>query len=335
MLRIAIYQSDAQPLSINGYAASIRQELEGFGVRFTPFDDSIPLPTDVDIYWDPTPAGGSPPRRSLLAAKRPIIATVHGAAPMALSGREYFGSHLNGILGCWSNFRKKLGWRRFRDRLAAVITASEFAREEISTHLGLSPSRVTVIAHGVAHDRFRPGNSHHADGGRYLLHLSQYQPLKNVERMVEAFERISGISDVHFKIVAPGLPRISLPSSVSIVRNAVTHDLAAELYRAATGFLFPSLRESFGMPILEAMACGCPVVTSHGSACEETAGGAAMLVDPYSVDQIADAMSRLASDPALRKDLARRGIERAAKFSWRRSAEEHLAVFETALCSGT
>lgn len=92
--------------------------------------------------------------------------------------------------------------------------------------------------------------------------------------------------------------------------------------------MFPSLRESFGMPILEAMACGCPVITSNISACPEVAGDAALLVDPYSVDDIAGAMKRLIEDEPLRQSLRQKGLSRSRQFTWRKSARDHLKVFE-------
>ena len=104
-----------------------------------------------------------------------------------------------------------------------------------------------------------------------------------------------------------------------------------DLYRNATGFLFPSLHETFGMPILEAMASGCPVITSHDTGCAEIAGDAALLVDPRSVEAISAAMQSLIEHERLRADLRARGLARAAEFTWEKSARKHLDVFEQAL----
>ena len=334
-MRIAVYQLMGRPFSIAVYADIVTARLRRLGVEFIPFGDSDPIPTGVDLYWDPTSSGGAPPFHRLKKVTRPLIVTVHGAAPMAVPASEYFSSPIRGMRGRLTNIGKKMDWRKFRGRYAAIIAVSEFARTEIVTHLGLSPDRVTVIAHGVAHERFKPAEQKNGHRKRFFLHLSQYQPLKNIHRMLEAYERISADTDIGLEIVAPGLPDMPLPRGVTAVREPVTQERAAELYRAATGFLFPSLRESFGMPILEAMASGCPVITSRGSACEETAGHAALLVDPYSVKELAEAMTRVASDAKLRADLGRRGLERAAEFSWRKSAQEHLIVFESVQQQGS
>jgi glycosyltransferase involved in cell wall biosynthesis len=111
----------------------------------------------------------------------------------------------------------------------------------------------------------------------------------------------------------------------------MNHGELVTYYKRAVGFIFPSLHESFGMPILEAMACGCPVITSNTTACKEVAGDAALLVNPYSVDEITSAMERLVEDSALRRSLREKGIKRASMFTWKKSAQEHLKVFEGAL----
>jgi glycosyltransferase involved in cell wall biosynthesis len=107
-------------------------------------------------------------------------------------------------------------------------------------------------------------------------------------------------------------------------------DLPA-LYNAATAFAFPSLYEGFGLPLIEAMACGVPALTSNVSATVEVAGDAALLVDPRSVDEIREGLRRLLTDAALRDELSRRGRARAANFSWRRAADETHAVYGRAL----
>lgn len=330
-LTLGVYVPAVLPYSLQNYTDYVTRELGALGVDCVRFSERDPLPSEADLFWDPRAAGGAPPCHRLRNVTRPLVVTVHGAAPMAMPANEYFSSFIGSMRGRLSNMRRKTGWKKFKGRYAAIIAVSEFGRKEIVAHLGVIPDRVTVIAHGLAHELFRPAEQKNGAEKRFFLHLSQYQPLKNIRRMLEAYERISSDTDIGLEIVAPGLPDMPLPLGVTVVREPVTQQRAAELYRAATAFLFPSLRESFGIPILEAMASGCPVITSRGSACEETAGGAALLVDPYSVEELAVAMARVASDAEQQAELARRGLERAAGFSWRKSAEEHLALFESVL----
>ena len=111
----------------------------------------------------------------------------------------------------------------------------------------------------------------------------------------------------------------------------LSQKVLVKYYQDAIGFVFPSLHETFGMPIVEAMASGCPVITSSTTACSEVAGNAALLVDPRSVDEISSAMKKLVMDIGLRQSLAEKGLKRASQFTWKKCAEEHLNVFERAL----
>jgi glycosyltransferase involved in cell wall biosynthesis len=111
----------------------------------------------------------------------------------------------------------------------------------------------------------------------------------------------------------------------------LTDDDLPALYNGASLFVFPSLYEGFGLPVLEAMACGTPVITSNVSSLPEVAGNAAMLVDPYNVDALAGTMRHVLSDQALAADLRARGLQRAQQFSWERTARETLAVYKDVL----
>lgn len=151
--------------------------------------------------------------------------------------------------------------------------------------------------------------------------------------MLAAYARLAAGGPRRVAVV-PGYPRAEAGAGVKLHRQSITPPQIAALYRQAIGFVFPSLHEIFGLPIVEAMASGCPVITSNATACAEVAGQAALLVDPRSTDEIAGAMARLAADAELRARLRGRGLERAAAFSWRRSARAHLALFQQALAGG-
>ena len=119
-----------------------------------------------------------------------------------------------------------------------------------------------------------------------------------------------------------------LPPFVEVCEGHVSAAALADLYRGALCLLFPSLYEGFGLPTLEAMSCGCPVIAADRGASREVAGEGALLVDPESVDEIAAALAHLCADPGSRRSFAERGLARAAEFSWQRCASEHLALFK-------
>jgi glycosyltransferase involved in cell wall biosynthesis len=174
--------------------------------------------------------------------------------------------------------------------------------------------------------------------GPFLLHVGAVQARKNCLRLVEAFERLPG----HAVLVLAGgagfeadqiFARIDLSPARGRIRRLgyVDAQTRAKLYRTAAALAFPSLDEGFGLPVVEAMACGLPVLTSNRSALPEVAGDAALLVDPFNVDEIADGLERLLPDEELRAGLRRKGLERAAEFTWRRAAEQTWRVYRETL----
>jgi glycosyltransferase involved in cell wall biosynthesis len=201
-----------------------------------------------------------------------------------------------------------------------IVAVSTFTADQVISLLGVEKSRIRVIPHGVDLPP-DPG-----EGGRedLILFVGALQTRKNVHRLVEAFERLPG----RWRLVLAGasggyraaeiveqIERSPARSRIQLTGYLPQHELEA-LYRTARIFAFPSLDEGFGIPVLEAMAHGVPVITSNRSALPEVAGDAAMLVDPNSVDDIEGALVNLIGNPALRAELAARGRNRAAQFPW-------------------
>lgn len=330
-IRVAIFNPTGLPHSLQIYTDNITRELVALGAECIRFSENEALPENADIYWDPRAVGGVAPYARLHQAAKPIITTVHGAAPMSTPTSEYFPnwrSAVHGKLGNWKHLRH---WRQFRGRCSAIITVSEFAKREIEKHLDLGNENIVPIYHGVDSELFDVGSRPVEATAPYFLHVSQYQPKKNVDRVLAAFDSLNMPDKPSLTLVVPGFPERTAPSDATVIRSAQNHQELAELYKGAVGFVFPSIHETFGMPILEAMASGCPVITSNNTGCAEVAGDAALLVDPRSVGDIANAMERLITDVPLRASLREKGLARARKFTWRRSAEQHLAVFEDAL----
>ena len=195
---------------------------------------------------------------------------------------------------------------RAADRVLAV---SEFTKREAVELLDVPPERVTVIGNAVD-PIFSPGGE--AADGDYVLAVGTLEPRKNLRRVAEA----AALAGAELRVVgARGWGGVETPSWV----GAVTDDELAALYRGARALVFPSLYEGFGIPVLEAMASGTPVVTSRGGATEEVAGGAAVLVDPLEVASIATGLEEAASR---REELRSLGLARAAEFSWTSVADE-------------
>lgn len=329
-MRIGTFSPARLPHSANIYIEYITRELEYLNIQIIRFSEKESLPDNVDIYWDPRSMGGVHPYLPLKETNKPVIVTVHGAGPFSLSAREYYTDFRHALLGKLSSSRNLCKWKFFNDRLVTIITVSEYAKKEINKKLYINNDKIVPIYHGIDHSIFR-FSLDKENNEKFLLHISQYQPKKNVERLFLAYKNVSSVDKPKLVAVIPDYCKPSISSDIEIINSPMNHEQLVRLYNNALGFIFPSLHETFGMPILEAMACGCPVITSNVCACPEVAGDAALLVNPRSVEDIASAILRLVSDVELRKSLREKGLKRSKKFSWEKSAEEHFKVFNEVL----
>jgi glycosyltransferase involved in cell wall biosynthesis len=233
-------------------------------------------------------------------------------------------------------------------KAAAVFTPSIFVKEEIIRHFALSPAKIHPIPHGVSPEfKVLPAEAvakTRKELGlpeRFFLFVGTIEPRKNVRRLIEAFGRAVAQGLDCFLVLAGAKgwkceEIYRLPQQLGIERwvlflGYAPDDLLPALYNAATAFVYPSLYEGFGLPVLEAMACGTPVIASNTSSLPEVVGEAGMLVNPLDTGELASAMLFLVLNPEVKQDLARRGIERAARFSWERTARETLKVYEACI----
>jgi len=224
--------------------------------------------------------------------------------------------------------------RRAADNSDLIVAVSEFTAAQISELLRFDRRGIRVVPHGV-HLPMLSEKSRE----KLILFVGALQRRKNILRMVEAFEQI----DDEWKLVLAGAPsgyrareildRIELSPARQRIRvtGYVSAGVLAELYAAASIFLFPSLDEGFGIPVLEAMAHGVPVITSKRSALVEVAGQSAVLVDPEETEEIRMALSRLIADDRLRRSLAASGRRRAEAYSWERAVRSTHAVYQELL----
>jgi glycosyltransferase involved in cell wall biosynthesis len=229
-----------------------------------------------------------------------------------------------------------------------IITVSEYERQRIIEGLKISPSKVKAI--------YNACGSHFTDErdeatlqafkkkmnlpDRFVLFLGNTDPKKNLPNVLKAMGILHQRGKLDFKVVMPDFGKVHLYNILKaqgnehmmeniVLTGYIPNKELPDLYRLAQVFLYPSLRESFGIPILEAMACGTPVITSNTSAMPEVAGDGAVLVDPNEPEQIANELLQLLEDGTRRKQAIDYGIKRASMFSWRKTAEEVIQVYHS------
>ena len=228
-------------------------------------------------------------------------------------------------------------------KAAAVIAISEATKRDVVRHLGLAEDIVHVVYQGVHHAVFRPVEER-AFEDRYVLYVGSEQPRKNLATLLEAFKRVKGdrrFADLKLvKVGGPGgsegrfreltlavVRKHGLEDDVVFTGRIAERDLPP-FYSGAECFVLPSLYEGFGLPALEAMACGCPSIVSNTTSLPEVTGDAALAVDPTDATALADAMAELLTNERKRNELRECGLERAREFSWERTARETLRVYE-------
>jgi alpha-1,3-rhamnosyl/mannosyltransferase len=264
----------------------------------------------------------------------PVITTIHGIA----------SHHTRGI----RTPRDEAVWRARVRRAAAVsqqiITVSASSARDLREVFGIESTRLEVIPHGIDHDRFHPTaaldeasrlKARYALPERFALYLGNLEPRKNILALLDAFED-DRISAFDLPLVVAGRPAWSaepILERLKATRNAsyigpVDSSDVAPLYRASSMFVFPSLYEGFGFPVLEAMACGVPVLCSNRGSLRDVASSGAYLLEDVSSSGIARGIAEMMSDDVLREELASAGRQHALKFQWQQSAEAHLSLFE-------
>jgi glycosyltransferase involved in cell wall biosynthesis len=290
--------------------------------------EQLALPRRVNggLLWSPSTTGP-------LSVKRQVV-TIHDCA--------FFDQ-----ARCFS--RAFAAWYQFLvPRLARgarrIITVSEFSKQRIVELCGVAPDKVTVVYSGVG-SQFRPHSADEIDAiraqlglpERYILCVGSLEPRKNLVRLLEAWQlaqpRLEGRSLVLVGAKGHVFRDVGLAEPPRGVHLAgyLTDDLLPAVYAGAEMFVYPSLYEGFGLPVLEAMASGVPVVTSNVTALPEVAADAAATVDPLSAESISRGIESLSGDTALRRALMEKGLSRVRQFTWDQAAAETWQVLEAAL----
>jgi glycosyltransferase involved in cell wall biosynthesis len=283
------------------------------------------------------------PGATLLHATEHLLLPLRGV-PTVLTVHDLIFRHLPQYHKRLNRWYLNLALPHYCQRANHIIAVSEYTRQDLITSYGLSPKKITVILE-AADPRFMPQTeasikTMRAQYGlpeRYLLFVSTLEPRKNLTRLLAAWEPLYAASDAPPLVIAgkrgwlydeffAALERSPSKSGVLLPGYIADEDLPA-LYAGAEVFLFPSLYEGFGLPVLEAMACGTPVICSNSSSLPEVAGDAAVLVDPYDTEALRASLSQVLQSSSLQETMRIEGLAQAARFSWDRTARETLSVY--------
>ncbi len=282
-------------------------------------------------------------RRLLWPRPCALVCTIHDLAPFHLAGKYD-----------WKRmFYGRVVARRLARRQDRVIAISQNTARDIRKFFGIQPERISVVLNGIEHDRFFPGSREQARctvsetfglHRPFFLYVARLEhPAKNHLRLISAFEKfkeesrsdwslVFGGSDWHGAEVIHAAIRKSRFASDIRSLGFVPDSRLPDLYRAAEVFVYPSLYEGFGLPPIEAMACGCPVISSTRGSLGEVVGDAAALVEPEEITAITKMLLQVAEQEGIRSNLRAAGLQQAKKFDWNLTAEATMKVYESAAC---
>ncbi len=272
----------------------------------------------ADIFWSP---GFMPP---IYYEKTPVVLTVHD-----LTHLHYYKLHHK----LYYNYIIK----HLAKKASSVITVSDFSRNEFLSWSGINHEKVHRIHNGVSAEFSSTGPVTDI-GYSYILYVGNRRSYKNVIGLIRAFAK-SGLSSKGFILALSGGPdesylqvenELGLSGSIRYL-GFIPESQLPSVYRGAHALAFVSLYEGFGLPVLEAMACGVPVLTSTTSSLPEIAGGAALLVDPKNIEEIATGLQSICLNKELRNQLITKGLKNSSIFSWDRTANQYWNTFSKIL----
>ncbi|OQY46060.1 MAG: hypothetical protein B6242_08865 [Anaerolineaceae bacterium 4572_78] len=294
-----------------------------------------------------------------LVVKQQNLDIIHdstGCIPLMFAGTKRVATIYDVIPYIYPETSSKLDWLIYRfwlpkvvHHIDAVFTISQQSKQDIMKYLKVKPEKIFNMS-CAANSTYQPMTRiqinpilrKHGINFPYILYVGSIEARKNLKRLLESFALllkqlpqaqlvIVGAKKWKFTPIFETVQRLNLESHLHFTGYIPDEDLPA-IYNGADVFVFPSLYEGFGLPVLEAMACGTPVITSNISSLPEVAGKAALYVFPKNIQEITDAMYRLLTDSALADDLRTRGLTQAKKFSWEKTAQETIAVYKQ-ICS--
>jgi glycosyltransferase involved in cell wall biosynthesis len=327
---------------VQRYARELMKAFENAGYRYTTVEPPVSLDSDIlrqlwmqlvmpfripddTLIWSPTNIGP-------VFYKNQVV-TLHDIADQIHP--EWFD-------------KKYVGWRRFvlpplLQRARGIITVSEYSRKTILERYPFTSGKIRVIYNGVRTDHFYPRPQEELDAAReryqlhkpYVITVGTLDPRKNIDGLIEAWHQLPGNIREQYELVVVGGSadkfsfRLQTRPHPSVrFLGYVDHKYLPALYSASVLFIYPSLFEGFGLPVLEAMACRVPVITSNTTSLLELAEGYARLTDPRENEEIADAITEFLDSEALRSHYLDKAFEYAQKFTWKKAAEETIRYFQ-------
>ncbi|MFA7373077.1 MAG: glycosyltransferase family 1 protein [bacterium] len=306
-------------------------------VRFQWLVNELMLPFDINranarIFH------ATDPRAISVGRGYATIATAYDLIPLIFADEYIDDSSLDERLAY------KISYKNYK-RVDRIIAISESTKTDFIKYLDIDPNKISVVMPGYDSDLFKPVKNPDLSGynlpDKFFLYVGAYDTRKNVRKILEGYARIC--KDVEENFVFTGtiskeqrkrfeedIDRLGLSRRVIFLGYMPTEVLPC-LYSKATAFVFISLYEGFGLPVLEAAACGCPVITSNTSSLPEAAGSAAVLIDPNDYRELAKWLAILSNDRETRFLLQERSVKHAAGFSWKKSAEETIKIYREVL----
>ncbi|MBM4277113.1 MAG: glycosyltransferase family 4 protein [Deltaproteobacteria bacterium] len=279
--------------------------------------------------------------RYLRARNNPLLVNLTNSAP-SFYPRKIVTIHDLSFLRHpeWFSRRYFYLYRFLTPRIARhslkIVTVSEFSKKEIIRLLGVPEEKVAVVYN--APSQSFTGGENLLEKEDFILSVCSFNPRKNIQSLIEAFTRLKakGLKLIIAGSWHPSFRSMEISEKIShnaniIFKGHVADDELLRLYKRALMLVYPSFYEGFGLPPVEAMACGCPVVVSNTSSLPEVCGDAACYVDPYQIESITEAMKTLLDQKTLRQDLIQRGFQRAKAFSWEESARQYLRIIRDVL----
>jgi len=280
-----------------------------------------------DIYWEPNFI----PFKYVKAKK--VVISVHDFSFILY--KEYHPKER-------VKYFEKHFFKRIK-RSDIIITGSNFTKQEIIDRLKIDENRVKVIYHGINHNKFKILKKLDINielPKKFILSVGSIEPRKNLLGLLKSYDLLSMDLKREYKLVIVGFKGWNNKEIMKIINSNKSYiqyigylneDDLVKVYNLASLFVYPSLYEGFGLPPLEAMACGTPVITSNVSSMPEVGGDAVVYCDPFNVEDIKAKIEMVLNDEKLQQEMIQKGLKRAKEFTWEKSAKEHIRVFKEVL----